>query len=79
LPKEPIALWHGWGVPAEVNVPLGDGTTKASKPASDTSSRRSKTAIATIGIETQIHSVSNPRIRVQLIQRLAKRAISNST
>ncbi len=73
LPKEPIPTGHVWGVPMEVNVATDDGGARPIKTRQRYELERVENGVATIAVETQILTPTNdPKIRVQLIQRLSK-------
>ena len=73
LPKEPIPIGHVWSVPAEVNVAVDDSGVRAIKTRQRYELEQVENGVATIAVETQILTPTNdPKIRVQLIQRLSK-------
>jgi hypothetical protein len=73
LPKEPIPIGHVWSVPTEVNVAVDEGGVRAIKTRQRYELEQVKNGEATIAVETQILTPTNdPKIRVQLIQRLSK-------
>ena len=73
LPKDPVAIGFVWSTPQEVNVALEEGETKAIQTRQRYELEQVEKGVATIAVETQILTpVSNPKIRVQLIQRLTK-------
>ena len=73
LPKEPIPIGHVWSVPTEVNVAVDDSGVRAIKTRQRYELEQVENGVATIAVETQILTPTNdPKIRVQLIQRLSK-------
>ncbi|HEV2969471.1 MAG TPA: hypothetical protein VGY55_05720 [Pirellulales bacterium] len=73
LPDEPEPIGQVWSLPVEVNVALDDGASKAIQTRQRYELENVEGGVATIAVETQILTpVSNPKIRVQLIQRLSK-------
>ncbi len=73
LPKEPIPIGHVWSVPTEVNVAVDDSGVRTIKTRQRYELEQVKNGVATIAVETQILTPTNdPKIRVQLIQRLLK-------
>ena len=73
LPKEPIPVGHVWSLPQEVNVSIDEGATKAIQTRQRYELEKVENGIATIAVETQILTpIQDPKIRVQLIQRLSK-------
>jgi hypothetical protein len=73
LPKEPIPISFAWSQPLEVNVTLDAGTTKAIQTRQRYELEKVDFGVATIAVETQVLTpVDDPKIRVQLIQRLTK-------
>jgi hypothetical protein len=73
LPKEAIPIGHVWSLPQEVNVALDEGATKAIQTRQRYELEKVEQGIATIAVETQILTpTQDPKIRVQLIQRLSK-------
>jgi hypothetical protein len=73
LPDEPAPIGQVWSLPVEVNVALEDGASKAIQTRQRYELEKVEDGVATIAVETQILTpVSNPKIRVQLIQRLSK-------
>jgi hypothetical protein len=73
LPKEPVPVGFTWSQPLEVNVALDGGVTKAIQTRQRYELEKVENGIATIAVETQVLTpVEDPKIRVQLIQRLSK-------
>lgn len=73
LPKEPIPIGHVWGVAMDVNVATDDGGARPIKTRQRYELERVENGVTTIAVETQILTPTNdPKIRVQLIQRLSK-------
>ncbi|HKD35675.1 MAG TPA: hypothetical protein VKB78_02715, partial [Pirellulales bacterium] len=73
LPKEPIPIGFAWSQPLEVTVSLEGGTTKAIQTRQRFELEKVDFGVASIAIETQVLTpVDDPKIRVQLIQRLSK-------
>jgi hypothetical protein len=73
LPKEPIAIGQVWSAPADVNVATDGGGVQPIKTRQQYELERVENGVAAIAVETQILTPTNdPKIRVQLIQRLSK-------
>jgi hypothetical protein len=73
LPKEPIPIGHVWSVSTDVDVATDDGGARPIKTRQRYELERVEKGVATIAVETQILTpTSDPKIRVQLIQRLSK-------
>ena len=73
LPKAPIPIGFAWSQPLEVNVSLDGGTTKSIQTRQRYELEKVDFGVATIAVETQVLTpVDDPKIRVQLIQRLTK-------
>lgn len=71
LPKTPVAIGAEWTLPSDVTVPLEDGSVKSIKTREHYELEEVRDGIAKIAVETQVLTpISDPKIRVQLIQRL---------
>jgi hypothetical protein len=73
LPKEAIPVGHVWSLPQEVHVALDGGATKTIQTRQRYELEKVENGLAIIAVETQILTpTQDPKIRVQLIQRLSK-------
>ena len=73
LPKDPAAIGLVWSAPLEVNVALEGGAVKPIRTRQRYELEKVERGVATIAVETQILTpVNDPKIRVQLMQRLSK-------
>ncbi len=73
LPKEAVGIGYVWTTPLDWSVSLDEGTTKAIQARQRYELERVEDNLATIAVETQILTpVNEPKLRVQLIQRLTK-------
>ncbi len=74
LPKQAVKVGHVWSLPIEVTVNLADdGSAKAIQTRQRFELEKVEGDVATIGVETQVLTpIDNPKIQVQLIQRLSK-------
>jgi hypothetical protein len=73
LPKEAIPVGHVWGAPLDMTVSLDGGSTKALQARQRFELEKVENDLATIAVETQILTpVNDPKLKVQLIQRLSK-------
>ncbi len=73
LPKTAVEIGHSWSAPLTVDVKLKDDTHKEIKTRQRFELQKVEDGIAIIGVETQILTpISNPEIKVQLIQRLTR-------
>lgn len=70
LPEEPVAVGASWSLPAEVEVPLANGTIKKIKTEQKFTLKGVSTGVATIEVTTNILTpVHDPMVEAMLIQR----------
>lgn len=73
LPKEAIPVGHVWSVPLDMTVALDGGSAKALQARQRYELEKVENNLATIAVETQVLTpVNDPKLKVQLIQRLTK-------
>jgi hypothetical protein len=75
LPEEPVAVGEPWSVPLEVPISLDAGETRTMTVKNRYQLEKVADGIATISVQTVLPPVHEPRIRAQLIQRMAKGTI----
>lgn len=70
LPEEPVAVGATWSLPAEVDVPLANGTVKKVKTEQKFTLKSVSAGVATIEVATHILTpVHDPMVEAMLIQR----------
>jgi hypothetical protein len=75
LPEKAVAIGEPWSVPLDVTVSLDGSETRTVTVKNRYQLEKVENGIASISVQTVLPPVNDPRIRAQLVQRMAKGTI----